>query len=264
MHTKATLIADLEAAGIPRDATVLIHSSMKAIGTVEGGADTVLDALTEYFAPGLLVLPTHTWDRVYRDGDIFDPQKTRSCVGVLTDLFWRRDGVARSWHPTHSVAALGEGAEGFVYGEETTTTPCSRQGVYGRLLDRDAYILFLGAPLTTNTFVHGVEEWNGVPNRLATTPTQLLVRTPSGELLPAPQHRHDAPIRGISDNYGKLDAPLRRVGDLQEARVGDAQLLITRARAVNSVASALLAQDPDVFMDGGRVDPSWEPPSATG
>ena len=36
--------------------TIMMHSSMKAIGDVEGGADTVLDALSEYLAEGLLVL----------------------------------------------------------------------------------------------------------------------------------------------------------------------------------------------------------------
>ena len=30
--------------------TVLVHSSMKSMGEVEGGADTVLDALMEYFS----------------------------------------------------------------------------------------------------------------------------------------------------------------------------------------------------------------------
>ena len=33
--------------------------SMKSIGEVEGRADTVLDALIEYFKDGLLLLPTH-------------------------------------------------------------------------------------------------------------------------------------------------------------------------------------------------------------
>lgn len=248
MHTKDTLLADLEATGIPRDSTVLIHSSMTAIGDVEGGADTVLDALSEYFAPGLLVLPTHTWRDIFSDGDIFDPQQSPSCVGVLTDLFWRRPETVRSWHPTHSVAALGKDAAQFVAGEATRRTPCAREGVYGRLVDRDAYILFLGAPITKNTFVHGVEEWNGVPNRVAKEATDLLVRTPGGELIPAPQHRHDAPIRGIYENYQKLGDPLRKVGGLESARVGDAELLITKARIVERVASALLKEDPDVFL----------------
>lgn len=62
-YTKQTLQQDLAAMGLTGTETILIHSSMKSIGAVEGGADTVLDALMEFFAEGLLLLPTHTWSR---------------------------------------------------------------------------------------------------------------------------------------------------------------------------------------------------------
>ena len=60
-YTKADLKHDLAAMGLTGNETILIHSSMKSIGPVEGGADTVLDAWMEFFAEGLLLLPTHTW-----------------------------------------------------------------------------------------------------------------------------------------------------------------------------------------------------------
>ena len=45
---------------IDQNGTIIVHSSMKSIGEVEGGADTVLDAFSEYMKDGLLVFPTHT------------------------------------------------------------------------------------------------------------------------------------------------------------------------------------------------------------
>ena len=59
-YTKADLKHDLAAMGLTGNETILIHSSMKSIGPVEGGADTVLDALMEFFAEGLLLHPTHS------------------------------------------------------------------------------------------------------------------------------------------------------------------------------------------------------------
>ena len=50
MYTKAELKQQLQNAGLTGKETILIHSSMKAIGEVESGADTVLDAWMEYFA----------------------------------------------------------------------------------------------------------------------------------------------------------------------------------------------------------------------
>ena len=49
MHTYASLRKDLEKLGIPQNGTLLIHSSMKSIGDVEGRADTVLDVFMDYF-----------------------------------------------------------------------------------------------------------------------------------------------------------------------------------------------------------------------
>lgn len=254
MHSLRSLSQDLAASGVPRDATILIHSSLKSIGEVDGGAEVVCDALVQFFTPGLVVLPTHTWMSVHTDGDVFDPESSESCVGALTNVFWRRPDTVRSLHPTHSVAAAGDDAVEFVAGEELTATPCPRTGVYGRLLDRDAWIAFVGCPMTKNTFVHGVEEWNEVPNRLGAEPTQLAVRLPGGTVKQAHQFMHKAPIEDVSANYGKLQAVLESGGLLRRARFGDAEVLLVKARDVDRVASELLARNPDEFLTADPVD----------
>ena len=44
MYTKEDLKEYLKAMGLTGKETILVHSSMKSIGEVEGRADTVLDA----------------------------------------------------------------------------------------------------------------------------------------------------------------------------------------------------------------------------
>ena len=102
-YNKQQLQDQLESMGLKGDETILIHSSMKSIGEVDGGADTVLDAWMEYFKDGLLLLPTHTWKTVNADNPVYNPQTTPSCVGLLTNMFMKRDGVIRSLHPTHTM-----------------------------------------------------------------------------------------------------------------------------------------------------------------
>ena len=46
MYTKDQLKEQIKRLGIRPDDTLLVHSSMKAVGEVEGGADTVLDAFS--------------------------------------------------------------------------------------------------------------------------------------------------------------------------------------------------------------------------
>lgn len=53
MITKAALLEDLGRAGIDPHGMLLCHFSMKKIGPVENGADTVLDALMEYMKNGI-------------------------------------------------------------------------------------------------------------------------------------------------------------------------------------------------------------------
>ena len=79
-YTKADLKHDLVAMGLTGNETILIHSSMKSIGPVEGGADTVLDAWMEFFAEGLLLLPTHTWRFINEENRVFDVRRSPCCT----------------------------------------------------------------------------------------------------------------------------------------------------------------------------------------
>ncbi len=103
MYTKAELKQQLQNAGLTGKETILIHSSMKAIGEVESGADTVLDAWMEYFADGLLLLPTHTWANVNAEHPVYDYRSTPSCVGLLTNLF-RLESRRSKVSPSHPFA----------------------------------------------------------------------------------------------------------------------------------------------------------------
>ncbi len=138
-YTKQTLQQDLAAMGLTGTETILIHSSMKSIGAVEGGADTVLDALMEFFAEGLLLLPTHTWQFIDQDHPVFDVRRSPCCVGILPELFRQRPGVVRSLHPTHSIAACGRGAAAYLAGElenNTPAPPVAATTVCGRSAER--------------------------------------------------------------------------------------------------------------------------------
>ena len=55
------LVADLRALGVRRGQHLLVHSSLRSIGPVEGGVDAVLGALCEVAGPAAtIVVPTHT------------------------------------------------------------------------------------------------------------------------------------------------------------------------------------------------------------
>ncbi len=257
VHTKEEIIRQIEDLGIVKTDTLLIHSSMKAIGEVEGGADKVLDAFIEYMNDGLLIFPTHSWATMNEEHNVFNPMTEPSCVGILSNLFRKRTGVIRSWHPTHSVAALGKEAAEYVQGDEQWETPCPRNGCLGKLYDRGGKILFIGCELTKNTIIHGVEEWNQIPQRLVENYILYKILTSDGRLIERPFRGHDHSRGDISKNYGKLEEPMLHKGIAKLGKIGDARAIICDARKMVELTTAFLKRNPDLFIDQTPVPREW-------
>lgn len=247
MHTKQSLIEQLEKAGIDPKGTVLMHSSMKSIGHVERGADTVLDALSEYMRDGLLVLPTHTWSYINAENPKFYVETSPVCVGILPELFRKRDGVVRSNHPTHSVAALGQDAASFVEGAERYDTPCHRESAWGKLLDRKATILLVGVDQRRNTFIHGIEEWVDIPGRMTDGHEELYTVLADGTEIKVPSRRHCG--LSWSEHFWKVEKLLEEQGAIYRAQLGDATMWVCSAERITDILTEMLRENPDLFSD---------------
>lgn len=254
MHTKNSLIADIKKAGINSAGTLLIHSSMKAIGEVEGGADTVLDAFISYMKDGLLLFPTHSWSSKSLKDGIYDPKTEPSCVGLLTNLFMKRDNCYRSMHPTHSVAAMGKRAEEYIKRDEGAVTPCPSGGCFSALYDENAEILFLGAPLTTNTFIHSVEEKLKLPNRISTEPKSIKIICKNGVAVDSKIHPHSSTKGDVSQNYGKLLSPMLKLGIAKAVRIGDADSYLVKVRPMADFVTGLLTKEPNLFDNNKEIE----------
>jgi len=248
MYTARQLKAELKKMNIPQDGTLLVHSSYKSMGEIEGGPQTVLDVLCDCVGDGLLVMPTHSWDTVGPDNAFFDPRSTPSCTGILGRLLLERKGAVRSIHPTHSLAVFGRDAEEFIAGEHLMTTPCARKGCMGKLLDRKAKILFIGCDLSKNTFLHGVEEWCGIENRLGEEYTCFLTLNDGSTFIGSMQPHH-APISDVSRNYVKMTQPFLQLGAAAEFTLGDAKCYLCDCGRMSRITNELLIVMPDLFLD---------------
>lgn len=151
--------------GIQPGDTVLIHSSFKSMGTVEGGAETVISGFLDVLGEeGTLVFPTlvqKDFDQAY---DTWHIDK-HSDVGYLTNYFRKREGSIRSDQATHSVAASGKYA---AYLTETHGHTHKRFGCYGdtpfsadspweKMYQMDTKTIFLGVEPVKATFRHLAE-----------------------------------------------------------------------------------------------------------
>ncbi len=246
MQTKQSLMETLANLGIDPKGTLMVHVSYKAIGEVEGRGDTVLDALMEYMKEGLLVMPAHTWANVGDQNPVMDVLYTPSCVGALPNLFRKRPGVKRSLHPTHSLCAYGKDAEAFLAGEENIKTPCGKGGAYWRLWERDAQILLIGVNFTRNTYIHGIEEWDGAVGSISPELKDRYVINEEGKRLHMQEYPHCAPYG--SETFSKLEPDALQQGILKIGRFGDATARLMRARPLRAMVAALLKEDPRYLL----------------
>jgi aminoglycoside 3-N-acetyltransferase len=271
-YNKQQLKDQLESMGLKGDETILIHSSMKAIGVVDGGADTVLDAWMEYFKDGLLLLPTHTWKTVNADNPVYNPYTTPSCVGLLTNMFMKRDGVIRSLHPTHSMSGYGKNAAEYLAGEEYNNTPCTPGGCYDRLKEVGGKVLLVGVGHERNTYIHSVEEVLNVPNRLSDMPMELVIELQeesnnSGKLPPYNRDdgwkkhtdnklyrkvyvrkHYNAKQPHISEDFVKLNQIFLDSGVVRKVKFGDADSLLCDAKGMFNIVRQVIAPDPECIV----------------
>lgn len=258
MYVKEQLIADLEKMGLEPSDTVMVHSSMKSVGEVEGGADTVIDAFLEYFSQGLIMTPAHTWAQMNEEYSVFDPEKEPSCVGIIPNLFLKRPGVVRSLHPTHSVAAYGKGAAEYVKGEERCTTPCTPGGCWDRLRIVHGKILLIGVTHARNTFIHSIEEVCNVPERFTAQPVLFQIKMPDGALYPVSVYRHYNPNTAhISEVYDKLTEAFYETEAAKKVRFGDADCILCDAEKVFQVTCHILEKELNCLMDRERIPEEW-------
>lgn len=159
--TQDDMKAALQQAGLKPGDAVLGHFSLSRFGYIEGGAEGLIDTLLDLLGPdGTLMMPTFSFSWL---GHLaFDAARTPSRVGIVSDHFWRRDGVQRSLHPTHSFAASGKIASLLIQGHDYTQAPLGEHSPINRLANASGKILMF-APLKSNTSMHVGEYLAGVP-----------------------------------------------------------------------------------------------------
>ena len=156
------LRADLEKIGVRSGDVLAVHSSLKSMGKVEGGAECVIAALMDAVGPeGTLIFPAFTFASSYATS-FFSNKETPSCVGLISETFRKMEGVVRTNHPTHSAALWGKRMDELTQGELEDDTPMGPHSPYRRLASVGAKILMLGCPFATNSYMHALEEDAGV------------------------------------------------------------------------------------------------------
>ena len=125
-HTKASLTSDLLHLGVQAGMTLIVHTSLRAIGRGKGCPVSVIRVLEDAARDqGTIVMPAMTlnlcdpseeenlhpedqWETVRSAMPLYDPNRSpTTSMGVVEETFRKRTGGLRSSHPHCSFAAGG-------------------------------------------------------------------------------------------------------------------------------------------------------------
>lgn len=163
--TKSDITKALFELGIGNGDIVLVHSSFKSLGEVDGGAETVISGFMDAVGEdGTLVFPT------FVQKDFANAYKTwhidkESDTGYLTNYFRKREGSIRSDQATHSVAAAGKRAAWLTQTHGHTSkrvgnmgeTPFAPDSPWEKMYIEKAKVVLLGVSPVYLTFRHYAE-----------------------------------------------------------------------------------------------------------
>jgi len=254
IHPRSELRRDLATLGVRPGDTLLVHSSLRAVGWVPGGSLAVVQALLDAIGEaGTLVVPTQTsensdpagwsrppvppgwWPVIRAESPGFDPERTASSgMGAVPEQVRTWPGARRSSHPQTSFAALGRLA-GEVVAVHDLDSQCGERSPLAALERLGARVLLLGAGFGSCTAFHLAEY------RVAGSP----VTTHGAAVLSAAGGREWVTFDDLDldeDDFEQVGAHLVTTGAVSSGRVGEADSHLFDLAAGVDTARAWMAE----------------------
>ena len=173
LNTRESLKEDFLKLGIKKGMTVILHSSLSAMGWVCGGPVAVIQALMDAVTEeGTIVMPAHSnnysdperwqnppvpkeWvEEIKRTMPAFEEEITPTYgIGAIPEIFLKFPHVLRSSQPGLSFCAWGKHAQEITE-NHALDYALGKDSPLARVYDLEGYVLLLGVSHENNTSLH--------------------------------------------------------------------------------------------------------------
>ena len=249
-----TVVAEqLQELGVSEGSTVLVHSSLRKIGPIQGGGNGLLEGIQIAIgSSGAVMVVSFCFDSM-DPACHWNPPKPEDleakrreiaplsvaapidpCLGMFPRIVWRTPGAARS--PCLSFVALGNRAEELVTNQDMGRI-YGPNGAFGGLSSVNGWVLYAGVGFEAATSVHRAEDHMDMPYLARDVP--LRIKIADDEWSEFPEGRD----YGCSANFKSVLSVLQSRGELHEGKVGKAHAFLVRHDRIVEAAIFLLESD---------------------
>jgi aminoglycoside 3-N-acetyltransferase len=245
MLTFEQLLDGFRSLGVTGGDTLLVHSSYKSFGEVDGGPATVNRALEAALgAEGTLIMPTFNFD--FNKGSPWDVRTTPSKMGVLTELVRTDPRAKRVFHPFYSFAILGKHAE--MLGSLRYKSAYERNSVFGKLRDLNGKIMVIGLSYTNSmTFFHHIEQIEGVDYRFLKQFTGEVTDENGNTYTDTFEMLVRDIDKGVITEVDPMGTLMEEHGVIKSARIGEADVKLMKANEVYEFTAREMKRDPHLL-----------------
>jgi aminoglycoside 3-N-acetyltransferase len=257
--TEQAIVEGLCALGLDKSSVVIVHSSLRSFGYVEGGALTGCRALVDVC--GTVFRPAFSWDLtgvpappgrerpqnaacVASSWEEFDAAVARAVpftvdlpidreIGLIPETFRRALPHRRSTHPLLSFIVAGPLAEDLVAAQRLDWC----LGPIEALAQLGGDVLLLGVSHASNTAIHLAEQ------RLGRSCFYRYAKADRGVWMELPN------ISGCSDSFDAIEPEVVRV--TRQVRIGTCRARRLSVRTILAVVERLIRADPGALLCQG-------------
>lgn len=247
---KEDLIKQFRDCGVSEGQTIFVHTSLKSLGFVVGGAETLIRALLEIVGEeGTLMMPSQTWKNldpstgvhweepeewwpiIRANWPAYDKEVTPAIgMGVVAEVFRKWPGAKRSDHPARSVAAVGKYAE-YLTKNHDLSNIFGKDSPVDKLYELDGYILLIGVGYEKNTSLHLAET-------RADFKSKKFVNESSAVMVNGKREWVTYSTQAVDDSdFVTLGNQFDKEAGIKIHKVGDADVRLMRQRALVDFAT---------------------------
>ena len=243
MLTHKQLLDGFRQTSVKPGDTIIVHTSYKSLGGVEGGADTVIDAFIELAGrDGTVMFPAFNFQS-WTETHYWDVLETPSKMGMITELARLRPDAKRTPHPIYSFSVWGARADEFAAADDAEAYgPRSAFALFHKI---NGTILSIGLDFNNTFSMHHYIEYNvGCDYRRIKEFSGIYVgydRVPRIKTYSMFVRKNDRVKTYIVPGMNELLA----AGVIQEVQVGEAKVHFATAKDFYDNMSVIVREHPE-------------------